>query len=69
MDKIPSEKLPILRDKYNFHNRYEKLKGVLRDPSSENIMLSVSQQFTDKQLREILVESNDFSSSTYSRQN
>lgn len=56
MDKIPSEKLPYLRDKYNFHNRYEKLKGVLRDPSSESIMLSVSQQFTDKQMGDILKE-------------
>ena len=54
MDKIPSDKLPILRDKYNFHNRYEKLKGVLRDPSAESIMLSVSQQFTDNQLKKIV---------------
>jgi len=65
MDKISSETLPILRATYNFHNRYEKLKIVLRDPSSENIMLSVSQQFTDKQLGELLMETVDFSSATY----
>jgi asparagine synthase (glutamine-hydrolysing) len=65
MDKISSENLPILRDKYNFHNRYEKLKGVLRDPSSESIMLSVSQQFTDKQLQELLEEKPNYSSSFY----
>lgn len=54
MDKIPSDKLPLLREKYNFHNRYEKLKGVLRDPSSESIMLSVSQHYTHKQLETLM---------------
>lgn len=54
MEKIPSNSLPILRDKYNFHNRYEKLKNILKDPSSERIMLSLSEQFTDRQLKELL---------------
>jgi asparagine synthase (glutamine-hydrolysing) len=54
MDIIPSDKLPILRNKYNFHNRYEKLKGILRNPSNESIMLSLSQQFTDKQVQELM---------------
>jgi len=54
MDIIPSEKIPILKQKYNFHNRYEKLKGILRNPSSEQIMLSLSQQYTDQQLNEVL---------------
>jgi asparagine synthase (glutamine-hydrolysing) len=65
MDKIPSEKLPILRDKYNFHNRYEKLKGVLRNPTSESIMLSVSQQFTPNQLQKLVHHSADFPSTAY----
>ncbi len=51
MEGISSEKIPILRNKYNFHNRYEKLKQVLRNPSEEEIMLSLSQQFTDKQIQ------------------
>lgn len=54
MEKVPSNALPILRDKYNFHNRYEKLKNILKDPSSERIMLSLSEQFTDRQLQELL---------------
>ena len=54
MDVIPSNSLPILRDKYNFHNRYEKLKNILKDPSSERIMLSLSEQFTDNQLKDLL---------------
>lgn len=54
MDFVPSNSLPILRDKYNFHNRYEKLKNILKDPSSERIMLSLSEQFTDSQLKGLL---------------
>ena len=58
MDLIPSDKIPVLKNKYNFHNRYEKLKGILRNPSSEQIMLSLSQQFTDEQLRKVLKNAN-----------
>ena len=54
MDKIPSNSIPILRNKYNFHNRYEKVKGVLKNPSEEQIMLSLSQQFTDEQIEHLL---------------
>lgn len=54
MNVIPSEYIPILKNKYNFHNRYEKLKNVLKDPSSENIMLSLSQQWTDDQMRNLM---------------
>ena len=50
MDKIPSERIPVLKHKYNFHNRYEKLKNVLRNPSDRDIMLSLSQQYTDQQM-------------------
>ncbi len=65
MDLIPSEKLPLLRDKYNFHNRYEKLKGVLRNPSSESIMLSISQQYTDQQLDKFMRDSKAFPETAY----
>ncbi len=54
MDIIPSNALPVLRNKYNFHNRYEKLKGILRNPSPETIMLSLSQQFSQKQLEKLM---------------
>lgn len=55
MRSVPSERIPVLKHKYNFHNRYEKLKHVLRDPSDENIMLSLSQQFTNDQMKSMLV--------------
>ncbi|HNS42854.1 MAG TPA: asparagine synthase C-terminal domain-containing protein, partial [Taishania sp.] len=54
MEIIPSEALPVLRNKYNFHNRYEKLKGVLKNPSPTEIMLSLSQQFTDQQIDQLM---------------
>ena len=54
MNATPSNRIPILKNKYNFHNRYEKLKGILKDPSDEKIMLSLSQQFTDKQMKSIM---------------
>ncbi|XOV68984.1 MAG: asparagine synthase (glutamine-hydrolyzing) [Fluviicola sp.] len=54
MNVIPSNRIPVLRGKYNFHNRYEKLKQVLKNPSNREIMLSLSQQFTDKQMRKIM---------------
>ena len=54
MNAIPSDKIPVLKHKYNFHNRYEKLKGILRNPSPEQIMLSLSQQYTDEQLKSVL---------------
>lgn len=54
MHVVPSNSLPIVRNKYNFHNRYEKLKLVLKNPSDQNIMLSLSQQFTDQQMKSIM---------------
>ena len=56
MESIPSKYIPILKNKYNFHNRYEKLKGILRNPSEESIMLSLSQQFTDAQMKQLMKE-------------
>jgi len=58
MNLVPADKIPILRSKYNFHNRYEKLKGILKDSSAENIMLNLSQQFTDEKLKQFMA--NDF---------
>jgi asparagine synthase (glutamine-hydrolysing) len=58
MDKIPAEKLPVLRHKYNFHQRYEKLKMLLKDPSEKNFMLSLSKQFTEEDLDLILRKKN-----------
>jgi asparagine synthase (glutamine-hydrolysing) len=54
MDLIPADKIPVLKNKYNFHNRYEKLKGILRNPSPEKIMRSLSTQYANEQLDELI---------------
>jgi asparagine synthase (glutamine-hydrolysing) len=54
MNLVPADKIPILKNKYNFHNRYEKLKGLLKDPSPKNMMLSLSMQFDDQQIDKLL---------------
>jgi len=53
MKTIPADKIPFINQRYNFHNRYEKLKSLLEDPSPENMMLSLSKQFNDKRLQEL----------------
>lgn len=65
MEVVHSEALPILKNKYNFHNRYEKMKGILKNPSSESIMLSLSQQFTDKQVLELMKKDTTLSTNAY----
>ena len=65
MSQIPSNSILFARNKYNFHNRYEKLKILLKDPSPENIMLSVSQQFTNDQIQKLLVQAPTFLKTRY----
>jgi asparagine synthase (glutamine-hydrolysing) len=66
MNAIPSDRIPVLRNKYNFHNRYEKLKALLNDPSPANMMLSLSRQFTDKKLKELFIRSVESIETAYS---
>lgn len=55
MNTLPADKIPYFRHRYNFHNRYEKLKSLLRDPSAENMMHSLSKQYNDGQLSHLFV--------------
>jgi len=50
MSAFPADQIPVLKQRYNFPNRYEKLKSLLEDPSPQNMMLSLSRQFNDLQL-------------------
>ena len=54
MKNISSEKIPILKSKYNFHNRYERLKTFLDNPNKKEIMLGLSQQFNDEQIKSVM---------------
>lgn len=50
MNVISADHIPVMRNKYNFHNRYEKFKSLLKDPSAKNVMLSLSQQFDENEI-------------------
>ncbi len=54
MDKIPASKIPYFKSAYNFANRYEKLKLLLKDPSPTNMMHSLSKQFDEVALKKIV---------------
>lgn len=65
MDMVPANKIPVLRNKYNFANRYEKLKGILKNPSPEQIMLSLSRQFDDQQIAKAMKNKVDILDTAY----
>lgn len=67
MNKIPADKIPFLRNKYNFPNRYEKLKHLLRNPSAENMMLQLSRQFDDRQVQKLFKHKIQFQPNAYTR--
>lgn len=48
MEAISSERLPYLRNKPNFHSRYDKLKNLLNDPSPAELLKNLTQVFTAK---------------------
>jgi asparagine synthase (glutamine-hydrolysing) len=57
MNVVPADKIPVLKNKYNFHNRYEKTKNLLKDPSMQNIMLSLSQHYNNEQTQKLFLHS------------
>ena len=54
MNNISSDSIPVLKNKYNFHNRYERLKSFLENPYQKEIMLGLSQQFNDVQMKSVM---------------
>jgi asparagine synthase (glutamine-hydrolysing) len=43
MNTIPANAIPVLNKKYLFHSRYEKLKMLLKNPTQQNILMSLTQ--------------------------
>lgn len=56
MDKIHADSIPVLKNSYNFSNRYEKLKKLLLNPSHQHIMLSLSQQFSNEEINNLFIK-------------
>jgi asparagine synthase (glutamine-hydrolysing) len=56
MGNISSERIPYLRNKQNFHSRYDKLKNLLADPSPSELLKNLSIVFTDKEISELFAK-------------
>jgi len=53
MEAVPSENIPYFNKQYNFHSRYQKLRNLLRDPSSFQMLRSLSQVFTNEEINQL----------------
>lgn len=65
MDLISADRIPVLKNKYNFHNRYEKFKGLLKDPSPKNMMLNLSRQFDDSEIAQLMKKKTNLFDTAY----
>lgn len=65
MKRIPADTIPFARSKYNFHNRYDKLRMLIQDPSPQRIMLSLSEQFTYDAWHQLFTNSPETLNSSY----
>jgi asparagine synthase (glutamine-hydrolysing) len=57
MNMVSSEQIPVLKNKPNFHSRYDKLKNLLRDPSPKELLKNLSIVFSDKEIGNIMSNS------------
>lgn len=53
MDHVSSEAIPVLRNRANFHSRYDKLKNLLNDPSPAELLKNLSIAFADKEIAKL----------------
>lgn len=54
MSVVSSERIPVLKNKANFHSRYDKLRNLLQDPSPAQLLKNLSQVFNDKDIRDLM---------------
>lgn len=50
MSSISSDQIPVLKNKANFHSRYDKLKNLLQNPLPADLLKNITQVFTDKEI-------------------
>jgi len=65
MNLINAEKIPVVGKSYNFPNRYHKLKQILKDPSDQFLMLSLSKQFNESELTDLFAVEINFPETNY----
>ena len=54
MEVISSENIPVLNKKANFHSRYDKLKNLLNDPSTAELLKNLNIVYTDAEIELIV---------------
>jgi asparagine synthase (glutamine-hydrolysing) len=56
MESVPSEKIPYLKRKKNFHSRYDKIKNLLADPSQSQLLKNLGKVFSKKDIDRLVAE-------------
>ncbi|RYY01121.1 MAG: asparagine synthase (glutamine-hydrolyzing) [Gammaproteobacteria bacterium] len=56
MHTIPSENIPYLRNKYNFHSRYNKIRNLLNNPSPSEMLKNLSEVFNQKEIQSLFAK-------------
>jgi len=56
MENISSDMIPFLREKRNFHSRYDKLKNLLNDPSPSELLKNLTQVFAQNEVNRLFTE-------------
>ena len=54
MGVVSSENIPVLNKKANFHSRYDKLKNLLNDPSTAELLKNLNIVYTDKEIKSLV---------------
>lgn len=54
MERIDPERIPVLKDRYNFSTRYEKMKMIWKSGNPANALKFISQYTTESQVRKFL---------------
>jgi asparagine synthase (glutamine-hydrolysing) len=50
MENISSDRIPFLRERRNFHSRYDKLKNLLNDPSPSELLKNLTQVYSQAEI-------------------
>jgi asparagine synthase (glutamine-hydrolysing) len=53
MEGISSDSIPFLRNQRNFHSRYDKLKNLLKDPNSSELLKNLTQVFNGNDINRL----------------
>ncbi|MFV0606755.1 MAG: asparagine synthase (glutamine-hydrolyzing) [Niabella sp.] len=56
MEMVPSNYIPLLNKKANFHSRYDKLKNLLNNPSTAELLKNLNIVYTDEEINRLMSE-------------